>query len=63
MEYKIIQSERLSSLERDVNRYLKDGWEPFGNIVIHNNFSLYIQPIIKKDVNDILIQKCQNSLR
>lgn len=53
MKYEIIYGETLHDVQRQVNKYLKDGWRPQGGIsavntsIVRNAQIKYIQAIIK----------------
>lgn len=54
MEYDIVLNhESAYALQRDVNTYIKTGWEPIGGVsVIHdyiNGAYIYHQAIVRKD--------------
>jgi len=45
--YKILNKNFLCKLEKDVNRYIQDGWQPHGNILCDDD--TYSQAMIKID--------------
>ena len=45
-EYDILVSTKISSLVEMTNRFLNDGWEPFGQIVLRGDYIL--QTIIRE---------------
>lgn len=50
MRYHICVAKRPHELEKQVNEYLADGWEPQGGLQHGNNLdSLYYQAIINRD--------------
>lgn len=46
VEYKIIMVENFAELQDDVNKYIKEGWQPYGNFSLTENY-LIIQPMTK----------------
>lgn len=42
-EYKILHKQFLCNLEKNVNEKIKEGYQPFGNLVYNID---YIQPIV-----------------
>lgn len=46
VEYKIIMVENYAELQDDVNKYIKEGWQPYGNFFLTENY-LIIQPMVK----------------
>lgn len=50
MQYDVIRNNQLDSLISSVNRKLRLGWEPHGNLLIESfgDGNIFLQPIIKK---------------
>ena len=50
MEYKLLQNQALFLLEKAVNRYLNDGWEPTGGltVVVINNAPNFFQAVMRR---------------
>jgi hypothetical protein len=52
IDYKIIDGSSHTILEANVNRLIKDGYQPHGNIYASlTGNSLFLQPMIKYDDN------------
>lgn len=49
--YDVISQESRSNLISSVNRQIKDGWQPWGNLLIlgTGEHKLFIQAIVKMD--------------
>lgn len=46
IEYKILISPMFHSLEDDVNKYIRNGWQPIGGVSSVLNYS-YMQAMVK----------------
>ena len=46
VEYKIIMVENWDQLQYEVNRSIKEGWQPYGNFFMTETYVM-IQPIVK----------------
>ena len=48
MQYKIVISAGIISIQDIVNRYIKEGWEPLGGISYNPKTERYLQSLTKK---------------
>jgi hypothetical protein len=46
IEYKLIGGGNPQLLDEAVNQLIKQGFEPFGNVILHTK--IYFQPMVKK---------------
>jgi len=49
MEYSVIQESELQNLIDDVNKAIKEGWEPLGGICSDSNHHGYAQAMIREN--------------
>jgi Domain of unknown function (DUF1737) len=47
MEYTVVRTESASSLAKEVNKLIKDGWKPLGGITVSPG-GHYLQAMIKE---------------
>lgn len=54
--YRLFKSSSLDDLERTVNTKIRDGWQPYGQVVAYNYTSsmsvTFVQTIVKYKQND-----------
>jgi hypothetical protein len=52
IHYKVVTNHTILFLERDVNKYLNDGYLPHGSVTFLDDLRIYAQVVLKDDTEE-----------
>jgi hypothetical protein len=48
--YKLVKSDDADHLEKTINNYITEGWQPYGNTIVYfytkENLPIFVQPLV-----------------